>query len=237
MANEFLEFATAGGANVMSQVSWAALAERSSGFASGEADSLACNKAWRQAVWASVILGNIISADGQDALDNGDEADFKAKLLTALTNAINPRMPAGTVITFAGAGMPPGRWLNCYGDVVLRAGLYAGLFAVIGTTYNTGGEDGTQFRLPDLRGVFVRGQDAGRGLDPSRVLGSYQLDQFKEHSHTIALYEPDDNGGVFVASDDGGDPTGSTLTGATGMAGANSETRPKNVAMRFLIAY
>ena len=39
--------------------------------------------------------------------------------------------------------------------------------------------------LPDLRGVFVRGQDNSKGYDTGRALGSYQQDAYASHSHTI----------------------------------------------------
>ena len=38
------------------------------------------------------------------------------------------------------------------------------------------GDGSTNFRIPDYRGVFIRGLDSGRGLDNGRVLGSYQMD-------------------------------------------------------------
>lgn len=78
----------------------------------------------------------------------------------------------GAVIPYAGATEPTG-FLFCRGQVVNRA-TYPNLFAVIGTTYNTTGETGAQFRLPDLRGEFVRGLDAGRGIDAGRNLGTAQ---------------------------------------------------------------
>jgi hypothetical protein len=47
-------------------------------------------------------------------------------------------------------------WLLCDGSVVSRT-TYASLFAVIGTGYNTGGEAGTDFRLPSFTDRFPRG--------------------------------------------------------------------------------
>jgi hypothetical protein len=48
------------------------------------------------------------------------------------------------------------------------------LFVVIGNTFDTGGEGANNFRLPDLRGEFIRGWDNGRGVDPNRTFGSKQ---------------------------------------------------------------
>lgn len=38
-------------------------------------------------------------------------------------------------------------------------------------------------RLPDLRGEFIRGWDANRGIDRGRALLSLQSDELKEHTH------------------------------------------------------
>jgi microcystin-dependent protein len=66
--------------------------------------------------------------------------------------------PVGSYIDGAWASAPAG-FLMCDGSVQLRA-TYARLFAVIGTTYNTGGETGSQFRLPDLRNRTKVGKGA-----------------------------------------------------------------------------
>ena len=39
--------------------------------------------------------------------------------------------------------------------------------------------------LPDLRGVFVRGQDNSKGYHAGRALGTYQQDTYVSHSHAI----------------------------------------------------
>ncbi|MBA4220155.1 MAG: hypothetical protein C0458_05425 [Methylobacterium sp.] len=71
--NQFLPFATAGGANVLTPAQWAGLASRLSGFAAGVAKSNELNTAWRQALAASTLVGRFISEVGDlDALDNGD---------------------------------------------------------------------------------------------------------------------------------------------------------------------
>jgi microcystin-dependent protein len=68
--------------------------------------------------------------------------------------------PPGVVKAYAGATAPSGHVL-CQGQVVVRTGIYAALFAIIGTTYNTGGELSTEFRLPNLKSRIPVGVDAG----------------------------------------------------------------------------
>ncbi|WP_210668965.1 tail fiber protein [Pseudomonas protegens] len=80
-------------------------------------------------------------------------------------------------------GSPDPGWLKCVGSVLIRTA-YPKLFAVIGTTYNTGGELSTEFRLPDWRGAFTRCLDDGRGVDTGRVLnGVLQPSQNLAHTH------------------------------------------------------
>lgn len=70
--------------------------------------------------------------------------------------------PIGSMTAFAGTSAPA-RWILCDGRTVSRT-TYADLFAVVSTTYNTGGEAGTVFRLPDLRGRVPVGPDNMSGV-------------------------------------------------------------------------
>lgn len=58
------------------------------------------------------------------------------------------QVPPGTIIMFASDESPAG-YHDCDGDAVLKA-TFADLYAVIGDTFNTGGEDPDEFRLPDI---------------------------------------------------------------------------------------
>lgn len=78
-------------------------------------------------------------------------ADLSAILLAAPPGVINP---------YAGASAPSG-WLLCDGSAVSRT-TYAALFAVVSTTFNTGGEAGTDFRLPNLKGKIPVGIDSAQ---------------------------------------------------------------------------
>lgn len=91
----------------------------------------------------------------------------------------------GMVCYFA-QSTPPAGYLKRNGAAVSRT-TYARLFAKIGTTYG-GGDGATTFNLPDGRGVFDRGLDEGRGIDPGRTLGSYQ--ESANLSHTHGLNDP-----------------------------------------------
>lgn len=58
-------------------------------------------------------------------------------------------VPTGTVLDYAYVGAtPPTGFLLTNGTVLARA-TWPDLFAVVGTSFNTGGETGSQFRLPN----------------------------------------------------------------------------------------
>lgn len=56
------------------------------------------------------------------------------------------------------------------------------------------GNGTTTFRLPDLRGVFLRSFDAGRGIDAGRLNATIQTDAIKSHNHSFRdWYYPEAN--------------------------------------------
>ena len=77
----------------------------------------------------------------------------------------------GMIASFIMNSAPEG-WLVADGSPVSRT-TYARLFSRIGTLYGSG-NGSTTFNLPDMRGEFIRGFDAGRGVDAGRVFGSWQ---------------------------------------------------------------
>lgn len=137
-------------------------------------------------------------------------------------NVMNVGVPVGAVAYFA-QDVPPFGWLKANGAAVSRT-VYANLFAAIGERYGRG--DGrTTFNLPDLRGEFIRSWDDGREIDRNRVLGSWQADEFRSHSHGIGVNRMSD-------TDRGSNPSTVSVdtVGQTDPAGG-IETRPRNIAL------
>ncbi|MNJ42326.1 Phage Tail Collar Domain protein [compost metagenome] len=64
---------------------------------------------------------------------------------------------------------------------------YPDLAAFLGTTFNKGDEGAGNFRLPELRGEFLRGWDHGRGIDAGRAVGSWRGAQTEDHAHVTGL--------------------------------------------------
>lgn len=85
-------------------------------------------------------------------------------------------------LIISAANTPPSGAFECNGAALSRES-YPKLFARIGVVY--GAPDADTFNIPDHRGVTLRGWDNGRGLDPSRVFGSYQADDFESHEHIL----------------------------------------------------
>ena len=126
--------------------------------------------------------------------------------------------PTGAVIMFAGS-TPPTGWLECDGQAAPSA-----LAAVLG-----------QANVPDLRGEFVRGFDNGRGVDSGRNLLSTQADEFGAHKHvTGANRQAVQNVGPTTCPEF---PTGngSGAWQATSSTVGGTETRPRNVALMYII--
>lgn len=134
--------------------------------------------------------------------------------------------PVGGVLAFAGTSVPNG-WLECNGGQVSRT-TYSALFSVLGTLYGIG-DGSTTFNLPELRGEFIRGYDNARGVDVSRSLGSWQDDSFESHTHSAAT--------MSGATGNLGIGGGSDITPTTGIttSSGGSETRPRNIAMMYII--
>lgn len=158
---------------------------------------------------------------------------------------------AGEIKMKASETVPPG-WLECNGAEVSRI-TYARLFADIGTIWGAGNGVST-FNLPTTSGLFPRGWDHGAGRDPDAAsrtdkdgvvvgdhVGTFQDDEFEDHSHASAWAGSD---GRFGAAPDGAaayyDRTSSAGTAASGSLSGNAggaETRPRNFSVMFIIRY
>lgn len=129
-----------------------------------------------------VDLGNLPNAKSDDPTTNSSEILATTAALNKLQKQVDDSM-TGMVAAFAMTAAPPG-WLKCNGAAVSRTA-YPRLFGWLGTHYGAG--DGTStFNLPDMRGLFPRGWDDGRGLDPGRAFGVYQDMMIHSHAHTAS---------------------------------------------------
>lgn len=140
----------------------------------------------------------------------------------------------GAVVHFAMPSAPPG-WLKANGATVSRTA-YATLYAAIGTTFGTG-DGSTTFKLPDLRGEFIRCWDDSRGVDSGRLLGSYQGGAVESHSHAVDLAVIDENYGIAAQRPSHSSTPNSVIASCTSSAYGSTETRPRNSAHLACIKY
>jgi hypothetical protein len=200
-------------------------------------------------------LSNTITRFDTDGTLGGNSNSFVATqravktyvdtIRTQLQSALNniQTVPSGSVF-YSAASTAPSGYVVADGSSYSINGATANLFAVLGYTY--GGSGGT-FRVPDLRGQFVRGDDLGRGLDSGRAHGSTQEDTLKSHGHLFDDIRWSEIDGAYSYND----PQLGTISVGPG-AGSNrgtdydngvhfikhgtyntgtAETRPKNIAL------
>ena len=181
-----------------------------------------------------------------------------------LSFSIVQGVPSGAVFCIAVASVPSG-YLECNGQSVSRT-TFAALFAIIGTQY--GASNSSTFKVPDLRGEFIRGFDNGRGVDSGRSVASSQSHQHPQHNHNVSassnssVSDPGHkhnilfgigsfggSSGAQVPRDSGtitnrmsNSNTGISVSTSTSISQSNrggtsnsSETRPRNIAMMYVI--
>lgn len=125
---------------------------------------------------------------------------LKAYVQTIISGGGAGAITPGAIAAFSYPTAPPG-WLLADGSLVSRT-TYAALWALVSSigspvseaTWATHwalysvGDGSTNFRIPDFRGVFLRGTDSGRGTsDAGRGFGSGQSDGLQEHQHVTHI--------------------------------------------------
>lgn len=137
-------------------------------------------------------------------------------------------------------------WMLCDGRS-LGVASYPELHAVLGFLYGEAGS-GAEFRIPDYRGAFLRGLDAGAGIDPdagvrwdptgnntANVVGSLQCDALQDHTH---LYDITSPAAVSQSGQAAGtNPTKKQTEGLAAPARFSTETRPRNIAVNYIIKF
>ncbi len=162
--------------------------------------------------------------------------------------------PVGTIVS-SWKEVPPSGWLLCDGEPIPNGSQYAEIKSLLGQ------------RTPDLRGVFLRGWDPTGTVDKDRAvenlgIGSQQDDSFQIHQHFVENIHgktgkrdyllqggslknnPDPKRFAYeVAYQNEGKPATwraggiAAQTDSDGSPRFGHETRPKNVAVNFIIKY
>jgi microcystin-dependent protein len=130
---------------------------------------------------------------------------------------------------FAISTPPPG-WIRANGAVLNRAD-FPSLWAAVGGEAVTeaqwiagfsgrfsSGNGSTTFRVPELRGEFLRPWDESRGADPGRQFGTFQSSQNLSHTHGANS----GTSGSHTHSVSSGNAGSHSHTGITGNAGSHN---------------
>lgn len=150
-------------------------------------------------------------------------------------------VPVGSIIAMASNNAPPD-YLVADGQA-LSSGRYPELFEAIGSTWGTGGDDGTDetdFNIPDLRGLFLRGDDMGSGSDlhlenrsfrsppedPTATVGSYQFNDDFPVEEGFGRYQDGDD--IILRKRPG-------RTKYSGVSMVNAGTHAPNAAVVYMI--
>lgn len=226
---------------------------------------------------ATATLTMTASIYGSATAPNPFTTGFTTTITTVGTGSV---FQVVTVVTVAASVIPPGSYFEIFSPTT-RSSIY--WFSIDGlgadpsnsfptslvqkielTSSDTADEvslaivaaTNTQIRVPDLRGMFLRGWDDGRGIDPNAasrtdpvyftevigdVIGSAETDSMENHTHVPGA------GNVYVYGGGGGfqgnfgsGPASDSATTNTGLvnsstASVSSETRPINISCNYII--
>jgi microcystin-dependent protein len=171
------------------------------------------------------------------------------KINEASVTATISILPVGTVMPYMGLwenliGLRAQGWLPCDGTSYEHSA-FPQLHKAIG---NSNGGDSSKFNVPDLRGVFLRGvdrHDSPRDPDSGKResqhpgghvgngVGTYQGDAFKRHTHNT--YEWNTSSFQITHHENDWNPPNERHLKPSSEAGDSTETRPKNIAVYYII--
>ena len=180
----------------------------------------------------SAVVGDSGSGGTKGLVPAPAAGDTAAARFLSAAGTFAAAVPVGSITMYAANAAPTG-WLECNGGAVSRT-TYAGLFAAIGTVFGVGNGT-TTFNLPEMRGEFARGWDNSRGIDPARAFGSAQADELKAHVHSVTPPAAnDDTASGLTSTGTGG---AETITPYNTASTGGTETRPRNIALMFIIKF
>lgn len=136
-------------------------------------------------------------------------------------------LPVGVPIPWPSATLPAG-YLKCNGAQFSLA-----QYPKLAIAYPSG-------TLPDLRGVFIRGWDDGRGIDSGRTILSYAADKLRKHTHAL-LFGNGDGPQTPAIHESYRKSSSTTYFAYSGSSGVylteegQNETAPCNVAFNYIV--
>jgi microcystin-dependent protein len=177
-------------------------------------------------------------------------------------NGINSYLPSGLISAYSGQTAPDG-WLFADGSTIGPTGSgatytgneYETLFELIKFGYSNAGTESWSsgsdtVLLPDCRGMFLRGKDRSKGLDPQgdSTEGTYRADILDAHTHQQTVTDVSGKNPIGATYGSGtGSSTSFSVTGTSSGPNASStpdqhtassgssETAPKHMVLNHII--
>ena len=220
LENDFLIFAGASGANVLTQSAYAAASTTATGYVSGTASSAAVNKTLRQtSIMSAMIAQFIVDKAAETVIDDGTiatiEANFEAAIL-AIADTVNIPISQVTGLAAALAGYLPLTGNAVSSSKLATARQIALTGAVTGdVNFDGSGNVSITTTFGNIAASTLLGNPTGSSASPTTITLANGL-QFA--SGALGL------GAITPASVNTGVITGSTasLTGALNCAGITS---------------
>lgn len=199
---------------------------------------------WFNGVQEELLAVIVAAGLTPSAADNTQLLQAVTQIATAVST------PAGAIVAFPAAAAPTG-WLKCNGALLSRS-TYASLWAYAQASGNlvtdadwtatarpgsfSSGDGSTTFRIPDFRGLFLRGFHDGSGTydsDTATAIGRYRASQNKAHTHTAsAVFQ---NNPVNSISSGGG--TQYQVVTLTTSSDGGAEAYPRHASSLICIKY
>jgi hypothetical protein len=193
-----------------------------------------------------VKINNNFAALDVAVCETGNDIEGLMSLITSLSSSVQSSGFTGSVSYFPSTIAPTG-WLALSGQQVSRT-TYSTLWSFAQSSGNlvtnaqwtslsaygsfSDGDGSTTFRIPDLRGHFVRGSGTHTDGTAAGAFGVKQNDEFKSHEHSYSFRTDTVYGGMWPNTGFGGGAP-SRMTGSAG----GSETRPDNISLLACIKY
>ncbi|MEA5167138.1 phage tail protein [Enterobacter bugandensis] len=174
----------------------------------------------------ATTMTNALAGKMDKSANGADIADISA-FLNNLGLGAGSALPVGVPVPWPLATAPAG-WLKCNG-----AAFTAAQYPKLAQAY-------PGLKLPDLRGVFIRGWDDGRGLDSGRAILSYAADKLRKHTHAL-LFGNGDGGETPAVHEYYRKSSATVYFAYAGSSGVylsdegQNETAPCNVAFNYIV--
>jgi microcystin-dependent protein len=156
-------------------------------------------------------------------------------ITSSLPQTISSSIPTASIIMLSVSGTTPTDCYLCDGSSYSIGGQSQRLFNVIGYTY--GGASGSTFKVPDFRGMFLRGYGTNFTYSTyaSSSIASLQSDTIKSHSHDFTFRVPTNVGAGSSSRACEVATSGYATTISTQTNSSDAETRPASYPIVYFI--